>query len=244
MKKAEKQFDLKRRLCLISALSFTILYILSALVLEPIYFGVSSDVSSSDMLCDVLYYSCLAIERVAVYICYAILIFGAYKLGTKSCRGITLIFLVASLGKYLVKTCVNWAYLGAVPSYWYIDLLDTIWFATLEIIEFLIVKAISSRVVEKKARLGGVAKFEKIYEREDPLLSAALVAAVIVLLSDLVARVLGDAITMIMYGAPEQSVTVWLMILSYLSTVITGVLCYIAIALVLYILNSRLDRVE
>ena len=33
MKKAEKQFDLKRRLCLISALSFTILYILSALVL-------------------------------------------------------------------------------------------------------------------------------------------------------------------------------------------------------------------
>ena len=242
MKKAEKQFDLKRRLCLISALSFTILYILSALVLEPIYFGVSSDVSSSDALCGILYYSCLVAERVAVYICYAAVIVGAYKLGAKSCRSITLIFAVASVGKYLVKTCVNWAYLGAVPSYWYLDLLDAVWFASLEIIELLLVKTISSRVVQKKVRLGGVAKFERIYDREDPLLSASLVASVVVILSDLAVVVLGDAVTMIMYGAPEQSVTVWLMLASYLSTVITGVLCYIAVALTLYILNSRLKN--
>lgn len=244
MKNTEKNSVLKGRLYLICALSFAALYILSSLVLEPIYVSVSSDVRSSDILCEILYYSCLVAERLAVYISYAALIFGAYKQGAKNCRGIVVIFVVAALVKYLAKTCVSWGYLGAVPSFWYLDLIDVIWFASIEIIELLIVRAIASRVVERKARQGGVARFERIYERENPLLSAAVVASVIVLLSDLLVAVLGDVTTMIIYGAPEQSLTVLLMLLTYLSSVITGALCYVAVAFALFALNSRLKDVE
>lgn len=229
--------SLKKRLYLIAAISFAVLYSLHALVLEPIYTGAVANVATDGILSDVLYYLCVAVELAAIYIFYAVAIFGIFRFGGKGFRGAILIFCVASVGKYLLKTAVSWFYVGAIPSYWYIDLFDVIYFSLLEVIQLLIIWAIVSRVVAKKR--GEKLSFSKLYDGENVLMRASLLVSIVELAARLLLQISSDLVTIVMYGLPDKVETPVLMAISYLSTAIFAVLCYLAVVFLLSRLQER-----
>ena len=174
-----------------------------------------------------MYYICVAIELIAVFVCYSVAIYGISKFGKKGFRGLMLIFAAATLLKYCCKTAVNWSYEGAIPLLWYMDLIDAVYFTALEFVQFIIVWAVASRIVSGRSENMPSLRFEKLYDRENPLMRAALWSSIIVVAVRFLLAVIDDALTIVMYGLPERIETIILMVISYISTLIFGAICYL-----------------
>ncbi len=239
MENLRKRALTEKRLISICAIVFAALYALCVFAVEPLYLGAQADVAVSAATVEILNYAYLIFEAVAIYICYAALIFAVHKFGSEATYKLTLVFIVASLGKYLLKTAVSWYLGGAIPIAWYWDLIDALWWTALEFLQLLIVRAFIKKAFEKSAKQSGELSFTKLYDRENRLMRAAMSAAVSVCVIRLVLRIFDDAVTIFMYGLPKSPSTWALMLTSYLANLIVGVLCYFAIALALYVFSSR-----
>ena len=234
MEKIKKDGITKKALYSLCAIAFALLYALLVFLFEPIYVSLESDIAVSGFLTSVLYYACVAIELLAVFSCYSVAIYGIYKFGKKSVRGLILIFVAAALLKYFCKTAVNWSYEGALPLLWYMDLIDAVYFAALELLQFIIVWAVISRALSGAVAAGdGKITFSRLYDKQNPLMCAALRASVTVVAARIFLSLVDDALAIVMYGMPEKIETVILMVISYVSTLILGVICYIITVFVL-----------
>jgi hypothetical protein len=240
MEKIKKEGLEKKTLYLFCAVSFAALYALQALILEPIYAGVAADVMSSPILAELLYYLCVAVEFLAVCIGYAVAIFGVFKFGARSFKGFIGIFSAAAFAKYLCKTAVNWSYTGAIPRLWYMDIIDVVYFTALEVLQLLIVWAVISKICNGTRRQDR-AEFEffKLFDRANPLMRASLWTAVISFVVRLLLQIGNDVMTILMYGAPEKIETSVLMVVSYVSTIIFGLFCYLVIVFTLSKLQAK-----
>ena len=230
----------KKGLYLIAILSSLALYILLCFVLEPIYTSAGSNVAVSDFLPTVLYYVCRAVEIIAIFVVYAVAIYGAYKFGARAFSGIIGVFAALTLLKYLFKTGVVWSYSGAVPMLWYMDVVDVVYFTALELVQLLVAWALIAKVASGRKSQGGEVIFSRLYDRKNPLMRAALCTAVVVFAADFITRIVDDVLTMLIFGAPERFVTVVLMIGAYLTTPVFGAICYLVLILIL----SRLAEVD
>ena len=242
MENLNNNVALKKRLCAICAIAVAAIYAIYIFGLEPLYESASADIAVNAAVVDVLFYACEFFEHLAACICYAVLIFGIYKLGAEQMRGFLWVFVAASCGKYLLKTVVNWYYNGAIPLEWYIDLIDVAYFVALEAIQFLIVRAFIKRVMAKGEKSDSDLSFVKLYDKKNMMMRAAATSALIILLIRLVLQVVSDATTMLIYGAPDKAETWILMLIAYLSTAIVGILCYFAITLSLHILCAKVGK--
>lgn len=243
MDTVKKDCRIKKQLYLICIISFAVLYSVHTFVLEPIYTIAVSDVAVSSFLSNSLFYLCELTSLAAVYICYAVAIFGAHKFGSKNVKELILIFAVAAFSKYLGKTVVSWFYLGAIPSYWYIDLFDVIYFTGLELIQFLIIRAIISKTMSNiRDDQNQEMVFSRLYDKKNPMMRASLYAAIVELAVRLVLQASDDLMMIIMYGAPDKITTPILMAVSYLSTSVFAVLCYLIVVFTLSRLHKRYGR--
>lgn len=242
MENLNNNLALRKRLYAICAIAFAAIYAIYIFGLEPLYESASADISVNAVVVDILFYACEFLEHLAACICYAVLIFGIYKLGAEQIRGLLWVFVAASFGKYLLKTVVSWYYNGAIPLEWYIDLIDVAYFVVLEAVQFLIVRAFVKRVMEKGEKSDLDLSFVKLYDKQNMMMRAAATSAVIIFLIRLVLQVISDATTMLIYGAPDKAETWILMLIAYFSTAIVGMLCYFAITLSLHVLCSKLGK--
>ena len=232
---------LKKRLYAICAMAFAAIYALYVLGLEPLYESAAANVAVSSVVVDVLLYACEFLEHLAICICYAVLIFGTYKLGAKQVRGLLWVFVAASGGKYLLKTIVSWYYNGAIPLEWYIDLIDVVYFVVLEAVQFIIVRAFVKKVIAKGEKRDSDLSFTKLYDKQNIMMRAAATAAVIIFAVRLAVAVINDAIDIALNGLNDPK-TLILMLIAYLSTAIVGVLCYLAIMLAMHIFCSKIGK--
>ena len=242
MEKLNNNVTLKKRLYAICAIAFAAIYAIYVLGLEPLYESAAANIAVSSGVVDVLLYACEFLEHLAISVCYAVMIYGIYKLGAVEMRGFLWVFVAASGGKYLLKTIVSWYYNGAVPLEWYIDLIDMIYFVALEAVQFIIVRAFVKKVITKGEKSNSDLTFTKIYDKQNVVMRAAATAAVIIFVIRLVLQLISDATTILIYGAPDKAETLILMLIAYLSTAIVGALCYLAIVLSMHILCSKLGR--
>jgi hypothetical protein len=239
MENVKKNSLTKKRLYLLAAVVSLILNILLCFVLEPIYTNAGSDVAVSDWLPVVMYYVCRAVEVLSIFFAYAVAIYGIYKFGARSFSGMIGIFAASTLAKYVFRTAVIWSYSGAVPSTWYMDLVDVAYFTALEVIQLLVAWVLIVKVASGKAGDGDTVGLRGLYDRKNALMRAALCASVVVFAVDFITRLADDVMTIIMFGAPERFVTVVLMVLAYLSTVIFGMICYLVLIFILSVLQGK-----
>lgn len=233
----------KKTLYFICALCLASLYALLVFLLEPLYFRAVSNVAASGFLSELLYYLCVAIELLAVFVSYAVAIYGIGKFGAKNFRGAILVFILASLIKYCLKAAVIWSYTGAVPSLWYMDIIDAVYFAALEIVQFFIVWAIVKRVLSGRMQENDEMAFSKLYDGKNRFMRASLYSAIVVSAARLILQITNDVATIVMYGLPTRIETPILMVVSYLATLIFGAICYLVTVIVLSRLSKK-DRAE
>ena len=229
----------KKRLYAICAIAFAAIYAIYVLGLEPLYESAAANVAVSSAVVDVLLYACEFLEHLAISVCYAVLIYGIYKLGAEEMRSFLWVFVAASGGKYLLKTIVSWYLGGAIPLEWYIDLIDVVYFVALEAVQFLIVRAFVKKVIAKGEKRETDLSFTKLYDKQNVMMRAAATSAVIIFVIRLVLQVISDATTILIYGAPDKAATWILMLIAYLSTAVVGVLCYLAILLSMHLLCTK-----
>ena len=229
----------KKRLYAVSAISFAVLYALCTLVLEPLYNAALADVAVNSAVVDLLQILCMVCEHLAIYVCYAALIFGVYRFGKRYLRGSIGIFALASAFKYLAKTAISWSYSGAIPLTWHVDVFDVVYFVALELVQLLIVAALVKLALKKADKSDCKITFVKLYDKKNPLMRAAAAAAATVAVIRILVQVAGDVIAIAMTGAPSSIATWVMMILTYLSALIIGLLCYLAIIVAMRIISSK-----
>lgn len=239
MEKNQKKAASDKRLISLCAIAFALLYALCVFVIEPLYLGAKADVAYTEATADVLNYAYLIFEAVAIYICYAVVIFVMHRSGERATSRVVLVFVLASFLKYLGKTAVSWYFGGAIPLAWYWDIIDALWWTALELVQLTIVRAFIKKALARTAKKDGELKFTRLYDRENRLVRAAMSAAVTTTVIRLALRIFDDATAILMYGLPKSAATWILMLISYIATLIVGILCYFAIVLALYLFASK-----
>ena len=224
-----------RRLYGISALCFAIAYSLYSLVILPLYFRLDSNVDfAGGFLPDALGYIGLAIENIAIFVFYGILISGIYHFGYYGFRGIVGVFTAATVYKYTANVLMSWVRGGAIPTTWIWDLVNIVYYTALELIMLWIVIAIVRRLIASSR--DEIPTFERFYDKTNPLMRAALVCSIVTVSVKMFGNVVNDAIFVIEYGFARYLESGISVLLNYLSVVL------LVIVVVVLTLNKKKFR--
>ncbi len=231
---------LRKRLLLISGIGFAVLYSLICFLLAPAQTVVEANIAYGTLAYQLLGYLYTVAELAALVLFYTMLALGICRLGMGFASRASLLFFVATAYKYLANMLVSWAFAGAVPSAPLWDLLNALFYVALEAIQLAVVLLILKRLLPGKrdaAETELLLHFERVYDRSDPLMRAALWVSVTVFVSKLIGLPISDLVIMILYGFPKNPETWGNMLLSYglkaLVALVCGLICYAGMVLLL-----------
>lgn len=239
MNLSQIDLQIRKKLCLVSAVSFAVLYTLYCFAVSPLYIGAVGNVAYSETLVpDLLYYLGRLLELVAISISYASVIYGIYALGRARSKVCSFIFLLATLYKYTANMVVSWLYAGGVSEEWIWDLINVLFYTLLEAIQLGVILLLVHPVITKfKQRNQVLAKagqpmsvypFQKLYDKSNCLMKSAMIAAVVVFVSKIFGQLVNDIYYILVSGLPKEANTSILMAVSYISNLLFGLICYIA----------------
>ena len=216
-----------------SALCFAILYALYCFVISPLYIFLVNDIAFSEAvlpwIVELVGNVC---ELAAISVAYAVIAFCFYKFETIRSAPHILIFISATLLKYLTNTAVTWITYGCIPINWAWDIVDVMFYTVLELIPFVIVLIAVKGIMNKHRRSvinsddANDSTSRRIYDKRDPLLRSCMVCAIITFIVKVAGLLINDVWGILFYGFPEGFVNILLMLLSYAINAIFGVVCY------------------
>ena len=237
MKKINKTEELGR-LKAICAICFAVAYALCCFALSPLYFSLDANVDFAESVLPVIVqYVGVVAEIAAISVFYAIMIYGIYSFGYKASRGCIGIYAAAAFCKYSANVAMTWVRYSSIPSGWGWDVANVAFYTALEMVQVWIVLAIVRRCIERGE--GEMLPFSRIYAKGNSLMNGALVCGVATVAVKVLGRLADDIFTMIAYGLPEQWITVVLMLLSYLSNLLLGAVCYVIVVFVIGRLHAK-----
>jgi hypothetical protein len=257
MRPTPEDISLKKKLYLITSIAFAAIYAHCCFVISPLYASVISDVAyASGALPTLLSYFSNILTVLAISISYAVIILGKYRFGVKSFRGGAVIFIVATAAKYTANMLMSWISEKSIPLSWLWDILDVLFYTALECLQLLIFVLIVNKVLgdytERKTLLNKANKalgndvaesdpfvFTRIYDKSNCLQRCALVSALVVLVSKVSGSLINDIWMIVIGGFPKESITVIMMLVTYLSSIIFGVICYIAVTVAVQYIANR-----
>lgn len=253
MKLSQNDLNLRKKLYLVSAVSFAVLYSLCCFVISPLNVSVNSNIAFGEtILPDLLYYLGKIAELAAIAVSYATIIYGIYRFSLLGSKGSVAIFLLATVCKYTANTLVSWLFDGGIPSAWLWDLINVLFYTLLEAIQLavvlLFVNSILTRQKQKDKILSAAGKaipvypFRKAYDKENCLMRAAMAAAAVVFVSKIFGQLVNDVYYILAAGMPKEVNTVILMLVSYLSHALFGAICYVAVILTLLKLVEKPEK--
>lgn len=221
------------KLYLYSALCFSILYALYCFVISPLYIFLVNDIAFSETaltwIVELVGNVC---ELSAISVAYAVTAFCFYKFETARSAPHILIFVLATLLKYLINTAMTWITYGSIPLSWAWDIVDVMFYTVLELIPLVVVLLAVKGIMNKHRRSvinsGGANDSipKKIYDKRDPLLRSCMVCAMITFVVKVAGLLINDVWGIVFYGFPKEIVSILLMLLGYAMNVIFGVVCY------------------
>lgn len=250
---------IRKRLYLLNAVSFAVLYSVCCFVILPIVFYMDSDIAyESSVLPSILYYLKVILEIIAVSVSYAAAIYGIYRLGCRNFYGIILVFAASTAYKYATNVLVSWIFTEhSIPLGWFMDVVDVMYFTALEVVQFLIVFGVARRIVgryinryDAVARAGGrIPDEERVYplkwsyDRSNCISRSVFVCAAVTFVAKMLGTLVSDVWSIILYGFPQNVSSVAMMIFSYALNAVLGVLCYFATAFAIMVFFERMgDR--
>jgi hypothetical protein len=259
MRPTPEDISLKKKLYFITSIAFAVLYALCCFVISPLYASAISDIAyASGALPTLLSYLSNILTILAISVSYAVIILGKYRFGVKSFGGGIVIFIVATAAKYTANMIISWISEKSIPVSWLWDVFDVLFYSALECFQLLVFVLIINKILgdyterrmllrKANSTLGNdVAEndplvFTRIYDKSNCLQRCALVSALVVLISKAAGSLINDIWMIVIGGFPKEPITVVMMVVTYLSSVIFGVICYIAVTIAVpYIANRYL----
>jgi len=224
----------RKKLYIVVSQCFAVAYALYCLVLSPLYFWLDSNVAyANTVLPAIMHYLGIAAELTAISVFYGVMIYGIRRFGARNFGGCTVIYAVATACKYTVNIVMTWiTFYGVIPATWIWDVANVVFYTALEMIQLWIITAIVKHILKREEDREDASSSALIYDSSNVFMKCALVCGIVTVVAKLVGRVSNDVWSMIVSGLPQKPITVVLMLLSYLSCVILGVICYVITAAV------------
>ena len=214
------------RLKTLVAVCFAVAYSLCCFVLSPLYFSVASDISYAyTVLPSVIQYSQVIVEILAISVFYGVIIHLAMSRRVARYGEWIAIYIIAAAAKYTANVAMTWiTYYAAIPSTWIWDVANVIFYTGLELIQLAVVIWAVKRIIKKDA--------------SDTAVKCAVACGAVAVAVKIVGRLTNDVWTIIQTGLPKEPLTVVLMLLSYLSALLLGVVCFAVVLWVVHRLSS------
>ena len=256
----KKELNLRRKLNIFFAISMTLLYCLYCFVLVPLCNMYANDIQYMDtILPTVIEYIYDLVEIIAIALAYAVSIYSIYRRIIGGVTAPAIIFSAVTLFKYVVNVIMTWKDVGFDASNIWSDVRSILVPLFFELLQYFVVLLIAHKILSKhferieekrKAakKLGreesgdGVYPFKFFLNLGNPMLRTAFWAGVIVAITKVAQRILYDVIYTIMWGVPQLSEILG-MIIYYSSDVLCGVACYfVVIWLLMLFFEKKLKR--
>lgn len=243
------------------AVGMALLYCLYCFALVPLGNMYANNIQYMEtVLPTVVEYIYDLVEIIAIALAYAVSIYSIYNYSTDTVRiGIpAIIFSNVTLFKYLSNLLMTWFDNGFEIKVWS-DIRSILVPLFFELLQYFVVLLIAHKILSKhferieekrKAakKLGreesgdGVYPFKFFLNLGNPMLRTAFWAGVIVAITKVAQRILYDVIYTIMWGVPQLSEILG-MIIYYSSDVLCGVACYfVVIWLLMLFFEKKLKR--
>ena len=231
MKDQQKE---KRSLYITASLCFAIAYSVYCFVILPLYFSLEANVNFADgILPELVGYLGTAIENVAIFVFYGIVIYAIYRFGYKASRGVIAVFAAAAVYKYSANVVMTWVRYKVIPSNWGWDLFNVAYYTAFELIMLLIVLAIVKRIIARgRSEEQGELSFSGAYDKTNYLMRASLVCGVVTASVKAFGNLINDIFYIADYGISEYFTIFGGVLLNYVSALILGVVCYAVSAFV------------
>jgi hypothetical protein len=203
-------------------------------VILPIYFSLDANVDfSGGVLPELVGYLGKALENMAVFVFYGVMIYGIYRFGYKAFRGVSWIFCIATVYKYTCNVIMSWVRYKVIPSTWGWDLFNVVYYTVFELIMLWIIVAIIKRIIARGAREDrSELCFSGVYDKTNYLMRSALVCGIVTAAVKIFGNLVNDIYYIAESGFSEYFSIIGGALLNYLSAAILGVICYAVSAFV------------
>jgi hypothetical protein len=202
------------------------LFVLSSVVLKPLYiFFISDVVWSGTFLVNLLEVTLDLFELLAYSTSFAVVIYSV--LLSDDARGVKVLiaeFMLLAFVRRILDIVMTIVIYGALEA---IDIVSVLFALAMEFIQIFIVYIIAVSLLKKEIIAFLPAK--KIYSKKNALQVSALCAGGILSAVKIVSRIIYD----IDYGAPESLIEVCSMVLFYSLDVLVAIISYVIIIVVL-----------
>ncbi len=203
------------------------LFVLSSVVLKPLYiFFISDVVWSGTFLVNLLEVTLDLFELLAYSASFAVVIYSVL-LSDDEARGVKVLiaeFMLLAFVRRILDIVMTIILYGALEA---IDIVSVLFALAMEFIQIFIVYIIAVSLLKKEIIAFLPAK--KIYSKKNALQVSALCAGGILSAVKIVSRIIYD----IDYGAPESLIEVCSMVLFYSLDVLVAIISYVIIIVVL-----------
>lgn len=228
----------------IAALCFAVAYSIYCFAVMPLYFSLAADVDfANGFLPNAIGYLGLAIENVAIFAFYGIMVYGIYCFGYYGFRGIVGVFCAATVYKYSANMIMSWVRSGAIPSTWIWDIVDVVYYTVLELVMLWIIIAIVRRLIARSREQ--TPTFGKLYDKTNPLMRSALVCSIVTVCVKVFGNLINDVIFIVEYGVVQYFASCISVILNYLAVLLLGVVCYaVSLFVITRFYSENQDQVQ
>ena len=226
-------FDKKFRPLLLTAVVCAVMYILTQLILTPVYTTVLSNRVYQATLLPYALKLVMSLAEVFTFgLCYSIVIYSAVMRRTRTAAAACGIYVAASVLRRAAALGVSFM------MYHFIDkrdvfnvslpiIIETVQIFTVFLATYLAAKRYRTALADFVSRRGDASHLEalemnSVFDRKNPLLVGTLTSALMLIAVNVAMRIYSD----IGYGAPSGASEVFVMIIYYLFDVLLGVILY------------------
>lgn len=253
MKITTDEIKMKRKLYLALAVSGAVLYAIYCILLVPISGTVGSDIRyEGTALPELLNFLCRFFEVAAIAVTCGVTALGVIRFRAKGFALGGVVYCGLVLYKYAISIILGWAEKGRIPSEWLFDIVFVLVASIVEIIPFVIawifIAHFAKNYAERRAILKKAGRDErflpmkKLFDKDNPLVAAALVCSAVVLVTKIAAGAVYDVPLIISSGLPTQTSTVIQIVLYYVSSVVFAVVCYFVMLLTMTLVGTKIVK--
>ena len=240
MGKIQNKSDAYKLYRLMSA-CFAVAYSVYCFVILPLYFSVDANIDFSDgVLPELIGYLGVAVENIAIFLFYGIMIFGIYRFGYSAFRGLFAVFGLAATYKYTVNVIVSWIRSGAIPTTWVWDIVSVVYYAALELFMLWIVTVAVRKIIGQGR--GQDVMFNKLYDSSNCLMRSAMACSIVTIAVKVFGNVVNDIMLLVDYGFSGYISLLGGVILNYVSALLIGVICYAVAAFTAAQLMAKCEK--
>ena len=212
-----------------------ILFILSSVILKPIYTTLYSNIIFSESFLLLLLEFLLDICDIFIYSsAFAIVSYSVFFAHAKASRLLIITYLALALIKNIIDIVMTVFLYGSIDSS---DIFSVIFYIAAEA-ALLLAVYFTARFFKNRSENSDPLPFKKLFDSSNPIQITAIISAAILSAIKIISRIIFD----IFYGLPESLFEVCSMVLFYTADILIAALAYAMIIFVIKMLHNNIQK--